>query len=249
MNKFADKIHVLFRKEDIDSSKMKEKIIIVLDILFATTTIVSALNKGITSVVPAFNAQDAREKKNESNTKNILMAGELYADTIEGFAPPTPIALSQNLSNEFDQLIYSTTNGTIAIKNSINAKKIYVGSLLNAKATINDLVNNYNEETILIICSGSIGRPNLEDTFGAGYFINLLRKKLFHSKNTIFSDAALISEQLFKFNQNETIKLFHESRVGQIMLERNLGNELVYASRFDEYNIVTRYEKGHIIKC
>ena len=42
-------------------------------------------------------------------------------------------------------------------------QKIYVGSLLNAKATIDDLIN-YNEETILIICSGSIGRPNLEDT-------------------------------------------------------------------------------------
>ena len=249
MNKFADKIHVLFRKEDIDPSKMEGKIVVVLDILFATTTIVSALNNGINSVVPAFNAQDAREKKDESNANKILLAGELYADTIEGFAPPTPIALSKNLSNGFDQLIYSTTNGTVAIKNSINAKKIYVGSLLNAKATIDDLINNYNEETILIICSGSIGRPNLEDTFGAGYFINLLRKKLVHSKKTVFSDAAVISEHLFKINQNETMKLFHESRVGQIMLERNLGNELDYASKFDQYNIVTKYEKGKIVKC
>ena len=63
MNKFADKIHVLFRKEDIDPSKMEGKIVVVLDILFATTTIVSALNNGINSVVPAFNAKDAREKK------------------------------------------------------------------------------------------------------------------------------------------------------------------------------------------
>ena len=87
MNKFADKIHVLFRKEDIDPSKMEGKIVVVLDILFATTTIVSALNNGINSVVPAFNAKDAREKKNESNANKILLAGELYADTIEGFAP------------------------------------------------------------------------------------------------------------------------------------------------------------------
>ena len=65
------------------------KIVVVLDILFATTTIVSALNNGINSVVPAFNAQDAREKKkDESNANKILLAGELYADTIEGFAPP-----------------------------------------------------------------------------------------------------------------------------------------------------------------
>ena len=55
-----------------------------------------------------------------------------------------------------------------------------------------------------------------------------------------------MSEHLFKLNQNETIKLFHESRVGQIMLERKLDNELDYASKFDEYNIVTKYEKGHI---
>jgi 2-phosphosulfolactate phosphatase len=75
MNKFADKIHVLFRKEDIDPSKMEGKIVVVLDILFATTTIVSALNNGINSVVPAFNAQDAREKKDESSANKILLAG------------------------------------------------------------------------------------------------------------------------------------------------------------------------------
>ena len=48
MNKFADKIHVLFRKEDIDPSKMTGKIVVVLDILFATTTIV----KGDGAVAP-----------------------------------------------------------------------------------------------------------------------------------------------------------------------------------------------------
>ena len=58
-----------------------------------------------------------------------------------------------------------------------------------------------------------------------------------------------MSEHLFKLNQNETIKLFNESRVGQIMLEKNLANELDYASKFDQYNIVTKYEKGKIVKC
>ena len=62
--------------------------------------------------------------------------------------PPHTNSTFKNLSQGFDQLIYSTTNGTVAIKNSINAKR-FVGSLLNAKATIDDLINNYNEELCL----------------------------------------------------------------------------------------------------
>ena len=87
MNKFADKIHVLFRKEDIDPSKMKGKIVVVLDILFATTTIVSALNNRHKFCSSSIQCKRCK-KKNESNINKILLAGELYADTIEGFAPP-----------------------------------------------------------------------------------------------------------------------------------------------------------------
>ena len=34
------KVHVLFRRQDIDMVKLEGKIVIVLDVLFATTTII-----------------------------------------------------------------------------------------------------------------------------------------------------------------------------------------------------------------
>ena len=41
---------------------MEGKIVVVLDILFATTTIVSYINNGINSVIPVFNAKDVEKR-------------------------------------------------------------------------------------------------------------------------------------------------------------------------------------------
>ena len=46
------KIHVLTRKEELDSVRVTGKVVVVLDILFATTTMVSALAHGALEVVP-----------------------------------------------------------------------------------------------------------------------------------------------------------------------------------------------------
>ena len=54
------KVHVLVRKEDIDPSRLAGRVVIVLDILFATTTIVTALNAGATAVIPAETPNEAR---------------------------------------------------------------------------------------------------------------------------------------------------------------------------------------------
>ena len=54
------KLHVLMKKEELDGQRLDGKVVIVLDILFATTTIVAALSAGATEVWPALDGDTAR---------------------------------------------------------------------------------------------------------------------------------------------------------------------------------------------
>jgi len=88
----SHRIHVLGRKEELDAVRLPGKVVIVLDVLFATSTIVAALGHGAPSVIPALDEAAARAEGARHAPGAYVLAGELYAETLPGFAPPTPRA-------------------------------------------------------------------------------------------------------------------------------------------------------------
>ena len=89
----SHRIHVLGKKEDLDAVRVPGKVAIVLDVLFATSTIVTAMAHGASSVTPALDEAAARAAGDLLPPGSFVLAGELYAETLPGFAPPSPLAL------------------------------------------------------------------------------------------------------------------------------------------------------------
>ena len=106
------KIHVLMKKEELDKVRLSGKIVVVLDILFATSTMVTALAHGATEVIPVLDESAARAES--GRYRDCVVAGELDADTIPGFAHPAPLALLKH-GVQGKSVIFSTTNGTVAM--------------------------------------------------------------------------------------------------------------------------------------
>jgi len=76
------KIHVLTKKEELDTVRVGGKVVIVLDILFATTTMVTALAHGATEVVPVLDEAAARSQAKAFPEDSFVLAGELYAEVL-----------------------------------------------------------------------------------------------------------------------------------------------------------------------
>jgi len=238
---FGHKVHVLYRKEELDHERLEGKVAIVLDVLFATSTIIAALANGATEVIPTLDEAGARAEAQKHPQGSYILAGELYAETLPGFASPTPLALmEEKIAGR--KLIYSTTNGTVALRQSSRADHVYAAELVNGEAVVDLVLEKHPGKTILIVCSGSMGMVNLEDLYGAGYLVDLLSRAL--DENSDFSDAALAVRSLFR--NEDAADCLLRARVGRMMIERNLTHEVHYAAGLSILRAVPLLQDGRL---
>ena len=232
------KIHVLLKKEELDAQRLEGKVVVVLDILFATSSIVTALAHGASEVIPTLDGRAAQAAAQNFPAGSFVLSGELNADTLPGFVHPTPNALlAEGIAGR--RLIYCTTNGTVALAKSKDAAHVYAAALLNGRAVVDHIVAHHTESTILIVCSGSADNFNLEDFYGAGYLVSL-----FHSRvaSAEFSDAALAAELLH--DHCDGLDALRRARVGRMMLARRLDAEVAFAAQESIYDVVPLLQDG-----
>jgi len=235
------RIHVLTRKEELDGVRVPGKVVVVLDILFATTTMVAALAHGATEVLPVADEATARAAGRGQVEGSYVLSGELYAETLPGFVHPAPVALLRH-GVKGKALIYSTTNGTVAMTLAGGAKRVYCGSLLNAQAIVSHIAAEHPRDTVLILCSGSGGNFNLEDFYGAGCMVERFAGVL--GAGADFSDAARTAGAFFRHSQAPQVLL--DCRVGRMMAARGLAHEVEYACRIDAFPIVPVLDNGRL---
>src|SRR6195256_6157703 len=213
------KIHVLLKKEELDAQRLPDKVVVVLDVLFATTSIVTALAHGAAEVLPALDRDVALHEAAGRPPGSYVLAGELNAITLTGFTHPTPLALlEQDLAGK--TVIYSTTNGTVALSKSREAAHVFAASLVNAEAVVDRIERTFPNETVRLVCSGSADNFNLEDFYGAAYLVSLFARRGGHD----LSDAALASRLLHE--GSDAADCLMRSRVGRMMLSRGLEDEV-----------------------
>jgi len=232
------KIHVLLKKEELDGQRLPGKVVIVLDVLFATSSIVAALAHGAAEVVPALNGEAALAAAAGRAAGSYVLSGELNAVTLAGFSHPTPMALlGEDLAGK--TLIYSTTNGTVAIGKAREADHVYAAALLNGEAMVERIERAHDSGTVLIVCSGSADNFNLEDFYGAGYLVSLFARRPGAHELT---DAAMAARLLH--DHCDAMECLSSSRVGRMMLSRGLEYEVRFAAQKSRFPVVAQLRDG-----
>jgi len=235
------KVHVLTKKEELDSVRVPGKVVVVLDILFATTTMVAALANGATEILPVLDEAAARSRAKELPGGSYVLCGELHAETLAGFAHPAPLALLAHGVNG-KTVVHSTTNGTVAMTLAAGASRVYCGALLNAGRIVEHIAAAHPRETVLIVCSGSGNNFNLEDFYGAGYFVERFAARLGAAAD--FSDAAKAARALYL--QARAPDALLDCRVGRMMASRGQAHEVEFACRLDALPVLPALENGRI---
>ncbi|MCK1992702.1 2-phosphosulfolactate phosphatase [Peribacillus muralis] len=237
-------IHLLLKKEEIRKEKLSEgeKVAVVLDVLLATTTIISALHNGARQVIPVLDPSAGIEISQEEGNGEYVLAGELNAAPVDDLIYPSPTLLRKMVRDK--TLILSTTNGTVALRNSAAAKKVYIASLLNNPSVAEKIKRQHQTETIIIVCSGNSGEFSLEDFYGAGHLIDCLM--LGSPERFNLNDAAKAASALYRTNIENAFDILQASYVGQLFNRHSLIDDLKLAANKGSVDLVPEMVNGRI---
>jgi 2-phosphosulfolactate phosphatase len=155
-------IEVAFSPQLFNLFESKGKVVVVVDILRATSVICTMFHNGVQKIIPVRDLDEARKKKEEG----YLVVAERDGRKLEfadfGNSPYyfTPDTVGGKT------VVYSTTNGTNAITIGREAEGVIIASFLNFSAVL-EYLKSLNKD-ILILCAGWKGKFCLEDAIFAG---------------------------------------------------------------------------------
>lgn len=226
-------LHVIMNQQHIERDRLPGKTVVVLDVLFATTTIAMALHHGARDVLTVAEVDEARRYEGEG----VILAGEKDAEIPDGFDTFAPEALSRRpLAGK--RLVLVSTNGTVALANSRGAAAVYTAALVNNGAVASHLVDHHRDGTILLVCSASRHRFNIEDFIGAGLLVEALVSAA--PDRFALTDAALAARTLGA--SADITGTLRNSRVGRMMHAMDLDADIDLAATVDLYDVVPGLE-------
>lgn len=233
------KIDIIISAEDIKKEKVLNKSAVVIDMLRATSVITTAMNNGCKRVIPVLTIDEALETA-KSIKEDIVLGGERKGLKIDGFDfSNSPLEYSSNII-EGKTLVMTTTNGTRAIRGSIGASNILIGSVLNARAVAEKLAKLKND--VVIVNAGTYGEFSIDDFICSGYIINCLKGMT----DVELSDVAITANYVYE--NNKDIKSFakfakHYKRI----MELNLEEDFEYCCKKDIIDVVPEFIDDEIV--
>ncbi len=215
------------------------KTVVIIDVLRASSVMITALANGALSFVPASTVLETKKLAKHFQNDNILLAGERNTKIISGFhLGNSPLDYTRK-KVEGKKIIITTSNGTHALVNVKDAEKVFIGAFINARAVA--LAIKKCSNTVLI-CAGTNNTFSLDDGMCAAMIIDKILKN-----NTVeLSDFAIALYKAYKSEKNDLRKLLKNCYHLNLLVKNGFETDVDYCLQEDKYDIVPEMKNGEI---
>ncbi|MCE1189081.1 MAG: 2-phosphosulfolactate phosphatase [Ignavibacteria bacterium] len=227
------KVELFLSPNSVDELHFTDRTVVVIDVLRATTSIISAMENGAGELIPVASIEFAMKMSNNLFGGKTLLAGERNGLKIDGFnLGNSPLEFTREVVNG-KSIILFTTNGSKAIAKTKFSEQTMICSFTNISAVAELLLST--RKSVTLLCSGSQGLFSLEDTVCAG----MLAEKLLQGEDEVnVSDSvktALVLARKFGDNIGTMLK---ESEHGRYLMEKGFTDDLSYCAEVDRSSVV-----------
>ena len=231
-------LDICFSPELLPLYNLKGKVAVVVDVLRATSSIVTALAAGVTHVVPFSELDECRAQA----AQGYLTAAERDGRQAEGVdLGNSPFGyLDGKVAVAGRAVALTTTNGTRALHLSAAADEIVVGAFLNLGA-VTDHLRRLNKD-VVVVCAGWKGLFCLEDTLFGG----ALAARLQADFDTTSSDATLAALDLWAAAEPDLSGYLLRSAHVRRLNSLEAHQDMEFCIRQDEYDLVPVFKDGRI---
>jgi 2-phosphosulfolactate phosphatase len=240
------RVDVVFAGAGLPASEVNGRVVAVIDVLRASTSIATALGNGARAVIPLESPDDVVTRAKALERSDVRLAGERRMLTIPGFdLGNSPLEFTR-AAVEGKTVLMTTTNGTSAIAAVQGARDVVIASYVNYTAVLTMLRTALRGGTdITIVCAGRERQFSLEDAGCAGRYVSNVAKRL---SNIEMNDAAQASAMIDKKYGDQIVKLFEASEHGRALRDAGFGDDLTACAAVDSYPVIPVYSDRQITK-
>ncbi len=235
-------IEVYLTADSATEDDLKGKAVVVVDVLRACSSIVTALNHGARAVIPVADMAEAGRIGAHMDTTTSLLGGERGGQKIDGYTLGNSPADYTPEAVQGKTVILNTSNGTRAITTARGAASVAVGCFLNVSKVIEFAW--HAEEEVAILCAGSDGRVGLEDILCAGLILNQLWNG---QEPEGRSDAAHIALTQYASDQHDLAAAVARSNHARHLVGLGFEADVAYCARVDALPLLPVYHDSRIV--
>ena len=235
---------VFFGIQQVSTSDVQSRIVAVIDVLRASTSIATALANGARTVIPFESSEEAVLRAKNFARSEVKLAGERKMHAIPGFDLGNSPRDYTREAVEGKTILLTTTNGTPALLGVQGARDVVVASYVNFSAILAMLRAALRGGTeVAIICAGRDRQFSLEDAACAGRYVRNVTRRL---ANIHCNDAARAAMMLDGRYRDDLPHLFADSAHGAALLEAGYGEDLLLCGAVDSTPVVPVYADRQI---
>lgn len=220
---------------------VRECIVVVIDVLRATSTIATALYNGAREVIPVDTVERCIQLGKELE---CITAGERDGQVAPGLQYGNS---SFEYPSEFiggKTLVLTTTNGTKLLYLALakGANEIITGSFLNLSAVCDHLV--HMKRNVILGCAAWKDKPNMEDTLFAGAVVDRIGEHF-----TINCDSSRMAQNLYRVASPDLYEFMKQNDASHYHRLTNFGLEkdIRHCLMPDLANVLPEYVNGKLV--
>lgn len=233
-----NRVEVCFTPGEYTYFKDEFDIVVVIDVLRATSAMCAGFDNGIKAIIPVPTVEEAWEYKK----KGYLAGAERKGQIVEGFDFGNSPFSYMREDFKGKEVVLTTTNGTKSLDVAKDAETVVVGSFLNLDALSNWL--SKQNKNVLCLCSGWQDKFNLEDTICAGAISDFLINT---GNFTSEEDSSIAAKYLYLSAKDNYMGYLKSSSHRRRLKNLNLNEDIKYCLTPNQTNVIPILKNGKLV--
>ncbi|HEX2719304.1 MAG TPA: 2-phosphosulfolactate phosphatase [Gemmatimonadaceae bacterium] len=240
------RVEVFFTPQQVAPSDVAGRVVVVIDVLRASSTVAAALANGAKAVVPFDSSEEAITRAKQFERGLVKLAGERKMHAIPGFDLGNSPREFTREAVEGKTILLTTTNGTGVFGVVQGARDVVVASYVNFSSASAMLRAAARAGTdISIVCAGREKRFSLEDAACAGRYTRHIVKRL---TDVELNDGAHAASMIDRRYGDNLPRLFGEATHGRALAEAGYSEDLELCATVDAFPVIPVYSDRQITK-
>ena len=214
-------------------------VVVVIDVLRATSAIVTALHYGVEKIIPVSSVEEA----NAYRAQGFIAGAERDGQVVEGFEFGNSPYAYMNPEMKGKTVVLTTTNGTKAIKIASEKKLVVIGCLNNLDLLCEFLIEQH--QNTLVLASGWKDKVNLEDTICGGAIADiLLETRKFRSNE----DSTVAAKFIYRSAKEHLWSFLRSSSHRRRLIKLNIQKDVKYCLTLNTVPCIPILKDGALVK-